>query len=265
MHKTQVYPVCIPALYFILLRRQRHGIAAAHECVTSGNFNTSADGTTYARGGFAQPAIAGSSGRAVDPHLRALDFLWRPYKRTVYYWEVLECGRRLLLTGMLVFITPQTVAQTAYACVFAHAVTILYLRTQPHLGRADSYMYGLGQLIIFLTMFLSLLTLAGVTEVNSTQADAISGLMIFLNALLFAAIGAQVLFMGWSGSDDYWEGAAGASSLGSGSFSNAFTSLKQRISSTLLGGAAADGNEIVPALVALAKNGDDNADEAPTS
>lgn len=38
-----------------------------------------------------------------DPNLVYLDFLFQSYEPEFWYWEVLECGRRLLLTSMNVF------------------------------------------------------------------------------------------------------------------------------------------------------------------
>jgi hypothetical protein len=39
--------------------------------------------------------------QADDHALESTSFLWDSYTRKFYYWEVVECGRRLLLTGEL--------------------------------------------------------------------------------------------------------------------------------------------------------------------
>ncbi|CAN0285491.1 unnamed protein product, partial [Hapterophycus canaliculatus] len=39
--------------------------------------------------------------------------LWKPYKPYVFFYEVIECGRRILLTGVVVFIYPNSSAQIA--------------------------------------------------------------------------------------------------------------------------------------------------------
>jgi len=43
--------------------------------------------------------------------LRTIGFLWKPYKRSHFWWEIVECVRRLCLTGFLVFIMPGTSGQ----------------------------------------------------------------------------------------------------------------------------------------------------------
>jgi hypothetical protein len=63
----------IPLIYYVLLRKHKDAISdiPEHSNNTIG----------------------------LDPNTRAVAFLWQPYKRTFSYWEVVECGRRLLLTG----------------------------------------------------------------------------------------------------------------------------------------------------------------------
>ncbi|CAM9553554.1 unnamed protein product, partial [Phaeothamnion confervicola] len=43
-------------------------------------------------------------------------FLWKAYRPKRYSFEVLECARRLLMTGVLVFMAPEN--QPIFACLF---------------------------------------------------------------------------------------------------------------------------------------------------
>jgi hypothetical protein len=54
-----------------------------------------------------------------DVSLRPTRFLWKTYTAQMYYWEVIECMRRLLLRGAIVFIKPGTRAQVTVACILA--------------------------------------------------------------------------------------------------------------------------------------------------
>ena len=62
----------------------------------------------------------------------------------LYYYEVVECGRRMLLTGVLIFIAPHTATQVAMACIFAFASLLGFdTSTGTHRrGRKDIYQYG---------------------------------------------------------------------------------------------------------------------------
>ena len=61
----------------------------------------------------------------------------------LYYYEVIECGRRMLLTGVLVFIAPHTATQVAMACVFAFASILGFELMRPHMDPTDSWLYRL--------------------------------------------------------------------------------------------------------------------------
>jgi hypothetical protein len=113
-----IYPVGIPALYAArlyltrdLLRPQQHtndeqqALVAAHTVDTeAAALSVDSNSNTTE-----QPAIATALEEA---HLAPVGakqltaqetrFLWKPYKPPLYYWEVIECCRRLLLTGFMV-------------------------------------------------------------------------------------------------------------------------------------------------------------------
>ncbi|CAN0453371.1 unnamed protein product, partial [Laminaria digitata] len=52
-------------------------------------------------------------------------------------YEVIECGRRILLTGVLIFISPHTATQSAMACIFAFASLLGFELMRPHLDPTD--------------------------------------------------------------------------------------------------------------------------------
>ena len=79
-----VYPVGIPVLFGILLFRNREVLKNS--------------------------ALRTYNGEIVQ---QSTSCLWKPYKPSVFYYEVVECGRRLMLTGVMVFIYPNTTAQIA--------------------------------------------------------------------------------------------------------------------------------------------------------
>lgn len=48
--------------------------------------------------------------REDDQWLKSISDLWQPYKPFRFYYEVIECGRRILLAGAIVFFYPDTAA-----------------------------------------------------------------------------------------------------------------------------------------------------------
>ncbi|CAN0541574.1 unnamed protein product, partial [Laminaria digitata] len=90
---AQVYPVGIPFLYAVILWKNRELL------------NPRID--THPCGIDETPTTGDSASGSKGPDL--------------YYYEVIECGRRILLTGVLIFISPHTATQSAMACIFAFA------------------------------------------------------------------------------------------------------------------------------------------------
>eukprot|EP00611_Tribonema_gayanum_P017500 TRINITY_DN3019_c0_g1_i1.p1 TRINITY_DN3019_c0_g1~~TRINITY_DN3019_c0_g1_i1.p1 ORF type:complete len:453 (+),score=56.01 TRINITY_DN3019_c0_g1_i1:119-1477(+) len=134
---------------------------------------------------------------------KASSFLWRPYQADAYYWEVVECLRRLMLTGLLVFIMPGTPGQSAVACVFAFFTAVIYESMRPHGEKSDTWLYRLGYSIVFISYFLSLLMQASYTGERSV--NFIGNLLIALNVtvlLLLVALGQALLTLTSVRADD---------------------------------------------------------------
>jgi ABC-type multidrug transport system fused ATPase/permease subunit len=167
-----IYPLGIPALYAWLLWSKRHKLCSDNE----------------------------SSARVVNRHdeneLRPTRFLWKSYTPNMYYWEVIECMRRLLLTGAIVFIAPGTVAQAAVACVLAVVSAIIAVYCQPHVDARDGQIYTGGAMIIFLSMFLSLLMKTDVRTGTSSSQAAFALVLVVLNIAMVIAAVVQVALVG---------------------------------------------------------------------
>jgi hypothetical protein len=182
-----VYPVGIPVLYAVRLARVRSLMMPQHnnaqlplETVplatavvygddddnnsehndTEAAVPTAAPEPTAAVGGRTVHNVPQNVLRPANPQqlvLQETRFLWQAYKPSMYYWEVMECVRRLLLTGFVVFIFPGTAAQAAVACMLAAVSMVVEAKFNPLLESTDAMLYMTGCIIIFLSMFMSLL------------------------------------------------------------------------------------------------------------
>lgn len=74
------------------------------------------------------------------------------YRPPRYYFEVVECARRLLLTGCLVFILPNTAGQAAVACVLSTVTVCMVIMLRPFLDEQNFRAYILGCLVVFMSM-----------------------------------------------------------------------------------------------------------------
>jgi hypothetical protein len=164
-----VYPIGIPVMYAALLWRQRAQLKLDDE--------------------------RSILQRESNASLRKTKFLWETYKPSLFYWEVIECCRRLLLTGTMVFIFPSQTAQPAIASLLAVAAIVLVLWYTPHADIMDTRIYIFGAIIVFLSMFMSLLVKVqdGITTFKGSQTY--SATLVSMNILMVIAAIAQLTYV----------------------------------------------------------------------
>eukprot|EP00752_Nemacystus_decipiens_P013346 g11816.t1 len=160
-----VYPVGIPLLYAALLFQRRHVLADA-----------GADKTV------AQP-IAG---------------LWEPYRPERYYYEVVECGRRIMLTGVVVFIFPNDAAQIAVTMLIAFVFLMVFEMLSPYESESDMWLSRGGHVIVFLSMFYLLALKVNVSDEREASQGIFAGVLVASHVLMVVAIIVEVFGVWYS-------------------------------------------------------------------
>jgi hypothetical protein len=166
-----IYPLGIPALYTWLLWSNKHKLGSKND------------------------ASVRMLNRHRDVSLRPTRFLWKTYTPQMYYWEVIECMRRLLLTGAIVFIKPGTRAQVTVACILANVSMITAVYCRPHADTLDGRIYTVGAMIIFLSMFLSLAMKTDNNNETKDSQNAFAVLLIVLNVIMIGAAVVQMILL----------------------------------------------------------------------
>ncbi|CAM9808689.1 unnamed protein product, partial [Laminaria digitata] len=129
MFMILVYPIGIPVLYAVILWRKRELLNPQIRTIAMPDPDGTDETATRADSAEGKRVTA----RREHPGLTPFMFLWQDYGPDVFYFEVIECGRRLLLTGVLVFIAPNSSTQVASACVFAFGSLLGFELMRPHL------------------------------------------------------------------------------------------------------------------------------------
>jgi hypothetical protein len=175
-----LYPLGIPAVYAYLLWSHKELL------------NATAASTGSSSGSFS------STLRRRNEHisLNTSQFLWQAYRPGMYYWELVECARRLLLTGAIVFIYPNTATQAAVACVLSVLSLGVVLRFRPHCDTVSEHLYVTGSAIIFLSIFLALLIKANVNEADTRSQGIYSAVLVVMNIALLAVAVLQIALAG---------------------------------------------------------------------
>ncbi|CAM9289996.1 unnamed protein product, partial [Hapterophycus canaliculatus] len=120
------------------------------------------------------------------PRITSTSDLWKPYKPSAFYYEVVECGRRILLAGVVVFIYPNSAAQIAITLMMSFAFAMLSECLAPYASRWDTWLGRIGHAVVFMSMYVALLLKV---DVSDEQA----GSQKVFEAVLVGAHGCMVL------------------------------------------------------------------------
>ena len=151
-----VYPVGIPALFAFLLVRHRRELEKPD--------------------------------REEMPQLKAYRFLWGAYKPSRYYYEVMECGRRVVLTAVAVFILPRSTEQIAIVLFLVVVFVFISESIAPFQSAGDTSLYRWGNAIIVTSMYAAFLLKVDLAEEGTRMASAITILLIAGNVFMMFSV-----------------------------------------------------------------------------
>ena len=129
-----------------------------------------------------------SSSEAAQGHLAPFAELWEPYKPERYYWEIVEFTRRMLLTGIGVFIYPNSAAQIAIILLLAAFFGIVFEILDPYQESRDTQLYRAGYIVVLLSIYLALLLRVDVSEERSPSQDVFSIVLILVHCMMILAV-----------------------------------------------------------------------------
>ena len=158
-----VYPIGIAAVFAYLLHRYRHDLVKPH--------------------------------RGSVLHLTPLQGLWAAYKPSRFYYEVVECGRRISLTAIAAFVPSNSAAQISLVLMFAVVFVFISEAISPFEKKSDMNLYRWGNAIIVTSMYVAFL---GKVDVGYDTAPAMltfSGVLILANVFMVVTVLIQTAFL----------------------------------------------------------------------
>ena len=155
-----VYPVGIPLFYGYLLYKNRRVLASESN------------------------GVARDTRSKVQP----ISDLWVPYKPRRFYYEVIECMRRIMLTGVVVFIYPNTAAQVAVTLMIAFLFVALSLLLAPYVSKWDAGVSLVGHLVVFTSMYMALLSKVDVSDERDVSQEVFAGVLVAAHACMVVAV-----------------------------------------------------------------------------
>lgn len=128
-------------------------------------------------------------------HLKAFRGLWAAYSPRCYYYEVVECCRRIVLTGAAVFVLPNSVEQIAIILLLAVVFTFISESLSPFGTNSDMRLYRWGNAIVLASMYVALILKAGLTDAGSQSSSAMTVLLIAANVFLMVTVVVQAALL----------------------------------------------------------------------
>ena len=114
--------------------------------------------------------------------------LWAPYRPNVFYYEVIECGRRILLTGVAVFIFPNSAAQVAITIMNSLFFFVVSEVLSPYVSSSDAWLSRGGQVIILFSLYDALLLKVDVSRERSESQHMLAAVLVAGHVILILAI-----------------------------------------------------------------------------
>ena len=161
---VMIYPIGIPALYAVLLFSNHH-------------------------------VLRDEQGREESTIARLTSDLWKPYKPHRFYYEVIECGRRILLAGVVVFIYPNTAAQIAATLAIATVFIFVSEAMAPYHSQWDAWISRSGHAIVFVTIYVALLLKVDVSGENTSSQKTFEVVIVAGHGCMILAVVVEAVIM----------------------------------------------------------------------
>ena len=136
------------------------------------------------------------TGRETMPKLQPYRCLWAAYNPSSYYYEVVECGRRIVLTGAAVFVLPDTAEQVAIVLFIAVVFMFVSESLSPLKSKFDMWLHRWGNDIILASMYVALLLKVDLAVEESRSSSTVTALLIAANVfMVFTVVVQSILLM----------------------------------------------------------------------
>eukprot|EP00903_Cladosiphon_okamuranus_P005767 g5717.t2 len=122
--------------------------------------------------------------------------LWQPYKPSVFYYEVIECARRILLAGVIVFIYPNSAPQIAISLMIAFAFVLISEGLAPYASRWDHWISRTGHVVVISSMYVALLLKVDVSSERSSSQKVFEGVLVAVHVVMVLVVLVETIVMG---------------------------------------------------------------------
>ena len=127
-------------------------------------------------------------GSSKSSRIDLISDLWEPYRPKVFYYEIFECFRRIMLSSVVVFIYPNTSAQIAITLILSFAFVVISEAVSPYVSPWDRWISRLGQIVVFVSMYIALLLKVDVSGERYSSQQVFEGILIAVHACMILLV-----------------------------------------------------------------------------
>lgn len=135
------------------------------------------------------------SGRDEQEHLLPLHGIWAAYKPSRYYYEVLECVRRISMTSIAALLLPNTREQLAIVLLLAVVFVFISEAISPFEMGVDMNLYRWGNGVIVASMYVAFLMKIDVSHDDTSYILTFSGVLVAANLFMVVTVLLQTGFL----------------------------------------------------------------------
>lgn len=129
-----------------------------------------------------------SDNKQVREKATVLRALAAPYRKEVYYYEVVECLRRVTLSGLVVFILPNTAGQVITTFLLSLFFFAVFMGLDPHELGFDKWLDRIGHAIVMMSMFVALAVKVDIERDDEFSQEVFAGALVVANCVMVLTI-----------------------------------------------------------------------------
>ena len=133
--------------------------------------------------------------------VRAISDLWKPYKPSRFYYEIIEFVRRLMLMLVGLFFSPGSATQVALTVMIAVIFAMMSEALAPYECRLDMWVNRLGHAVVILSMYFALLLKVNVWNDSHDIQDMFGIILITTHLLMILTAISEAFLTGCSSSN----------------------------------------------------------------
>ena len=133
--------------------------------------------------------------------VRAISDLWKPYKPSRFYYEIIEFVRRVMLMLVGLFVFPGSATQVALTVMIAVIFAMMSEALAPYECRLDVWVNRLGHAVVILSMYFALLLKVNISNDSQDSQDMFGNILITTHLLMILTAIAEAFLTGCSSSN----------------------------------------------------------------